>query len=74
MKRRRDRHPRMFDRPLPLYQNNGTYPDTLRVSFADGSVQDYDLRVAQPHPPCIQALETIRKWNGYTPPSLRERE
>ena len=55
--RRRERFPKMLPEPLQIYAMNGPYPDQLRVSFADGSTQIYDLRVTQPKPVLRKELD-----------------
>ena len=61
MGKRADRHPRMLPEPLQIYALHGRYPDILRVSFADGKTQIYDLRVEQPHPLIEENIRIIRK-------------
>ena len=43
-----------------------TKPDSIRVSFADGSTEIYDRRIRQPEPTIIRNIEIIQGWNtGY---------
>ena len=47
-------------------------PDTIRVSFEDGTTAVYDRREDQPAPLVYRNIQIIQSWQGYTPPSLRE--
>lgn len=49
------------------------YPDFIRVPMSDGSVRTYRREIEQPHPQCMESIETIRKW-GYVPPDMRDAE
>jgi len=40
----------MLPVPAELHTAGTEYPDSIRVSFTDGSTQIYDLRVRQPAP------------------------
>lgn len=59
--------PEMLGEPLPYYQHEySRHPESLRVSFGDGSTAIYDLRVNQPAPVVIENIRIIRKWKqGY---------
>ena len=53
-------------------------PDSIRVSFEDGSTGIYQLRNQMPKPIVEECISLIRKMKkakdsgGYTPPSLRK--
>ena len=43
--------PELLPQPLPTYAHEwSVHPDSIRVSFADGSTRIYDLRIEQPAP------------------------
>lgn len=60
---------------VPIYGHNYTgHPESIRVSFEDGSTAVYDIRRDQPHPIIIQNIEIIRKWKqGYNNQPMRRR-
>ena len=60
---------------MPIYEHEiSDHPDSIRVSFADGSTAIYDLRRDQPHPATVKSIEIIRKWNnGYKNQPMRRR-
>ena len=60
---------------VPIYDRDiSDHPDSIRVSFADGSTAVYDLRREQPHPATVKSIEIIRKWNnGYNNQPMRRR-
>ena len=70
-------------RPMPTAtmeyaDDSSRVPDTIRVSFDDGTTAIFDRREDQPKPLVYRNLQIIREMNeliygmGYTPPSLRE--
>ena len=69
------------ERPAPLPEGVPIYehdfeeiPESIRVSFENGSTAVYDLRREQPHPLTVKCVETIRKWNnGYNNQPMRRR-
>lgn len=76
-RRAKPKRPTILDRVVPIYEENrnGKYPDSIRVSFADGSTAVYDRHVEQPHPMCMESIEIIRKWNnGYNNQPMRRRK
>ena len=60
---------------VPIYDRDiSDHPDSIRVSFSDGSTAVYDLRRDQPHPATVKSIEIIRKWNnGYNNQPMRRR-
>ena len=69
--------PEMLPQMVPIYDHESTrHPDSIRVSFTDGTTEVYDIRRVQPHPLTIKSIETIRKWNnGYLKqPKYRRRK
>lgn len=59
---------------VPIYDRDiSDHPDSIRVSFSDGSTAVYDIRRNQPHPITVKCVETIRKWNGYNNQPMRRR-
>ena len=52
---------------VPVYTNPySEHPDSVRVSFMDGSTAIYDIRREQPHPVIEENIRIIRKWKqGY---------
>ena len=66
--------PAMLGKMVPIYDHNTSkHPDSIRVSFSDGSTAVYDIRRNQPHPITVKCVETIRKWNGYNNQPMRRR-
>ena len=69
--------PELLPEAVPYYDHDfSVHPDSIRVSFKDGSTAVYDLRAEQPHPVIIQNIKIIRKWKqGYVniPPRRRRR-
>ena len=67
--------PEMLPQMVPIYDHESTrHPDSIRVSFTDGTTEVYDIRRVQPHPLTIKSIETIRKWNnGYVNQPMRRR-
>ena len=50
-RRAKAKRPELLDKALPIYEHDTSkYPDSIRVSFADGSTAVYDIHVDQPHP------------------------
>ena len=74
-RRAKAKRPELLDKALPIYEHDTSkYPDSIRVSFADGSTAVYDIHVDQPHPACIESITIIRKWNnGYNNQPMRRR-
>ena len=60
---------------VPIYEHDfEEIPESIRVSFENGSTAVYDLRREQPHPLTVKCVETIRKWNnGYNNQPMRRR-
>lgn len=52
------------------------YPDIVRIPMDDGTVQDYEIIVRQPHPAfqkVINLLDSMPVYGGYkAPPPLTE--
>ena len=70
------KRPQILDKVVPIYDpdRNSKYPDSIRVSFEDGSTAVYDIHVDQPHPACMESITIIRKWNnGYVNQPMRRR-
>lgn len=82
MKRRdriRAKRPRALGQMVATYNDGySRIPDSIRVSFEDGSTGVYQLRNQMPGPVVEECCEIIRKMKsaekmgGYTPPSLRK--
>ena len=68
--------PDMLPRMVPIYDHDSSgHPDSIRVSFEDGSTEIYDIRRVQPHPATVKSIEIIRKWNnGYNNQPMRRRK
>lgn len=74
-RRTKPRRPKPLPDATMVYMDeDGRLPDIIRVSFEDGTSATYKRDWQQPHPLCMASIRTIRKWNGYTPPSLREEQ
>ena len=59
---------------VPIYEHEyDGHPDSIRVSFEDGSTAVYDIRREQPHPIIVENIRIIRKWNGYNKQPMRRR-
>ena len=59
--------PEMLPEVVTQYESEySTKPDSIRVSFVDGSTEIYDRRLRQPEPTIIRNIEIIQGWNtGY---------
>lgn len=59
--------PKMLTEAVPYYGHDWSeHPDSVRISFADGSTAIYDIRVEQPHPIIMENIRIIRKMKeGY---------
>ena len=53
---------------FPIWDHPGIsrYPETIRVSFSDGTVRTYLLSVEMPHPSLAAAIDNINKMEGYS--------
>lgn len=69
------KRPEMLPEVVTQYESEySTKPDSIRVSFADGSTAVYDLRAEMPAPMIRENIEIIRKWKTgyqYQPPRRR---
>lgn len=67
--------PKMMDKPVPQYEHKfSIQPDSIRVSFEDGSTAIYDRRINQPAPVIVENIQIIRKWKqGYVNNPARRR-
>lgn len=66
--------PEILGKVVPYYEFEfSEHPDSIRVSFKDGSTAVYDLRASQPHPIIMENVKIIRKWNGYNNQPMRRR-
>ena len=67
--------PDLLPKMVPIYDHESSgHPDSIRVSFEDGSTEIYDIRRVQPHPATVKSIEIIRKWNnGYNNQPMRRR-
>ena len=67
--------PNMLPRMVPIYDHESSgHPDSIRVSFEDGTTAVYELRTEMPAPVIIENIRIIRKWNtGYQAPKRRGR-
>lgn len=67
--------PKILPSAVPHYNSeHSPIPDSMRVSFSDGSTAVYDLRMDQPHPVILRNIEIIRKWEGYKYQPKRRRK
>ena len=54
--------PEMLPEPVPYYAyKHSRHPDSIRMSFRDGSTAVYDIRMEQPHPLVVENIKTIRE-------------
>lgn len=66
--------PEMLPEPVPYYEYDWSeHPDSVRISFSDGSTAIYDIRVKQPHPIIMENVRIIRRMNGYVNQPARRR-
>ena len=70
--------PELLPEPVPFYAyETSVHPDSVRVSFRDGSTAIYDIRRNMPHPLVIKngeiMAETKRKIQGYVNQPARRR-
>ena len=67
--------PELLPEAVPYYDTDFSFhPDSVRMSFSDGSTAVYDLRVEQPHPVIMENIRIIRKWKqGYVNQPARRR-
>ena len=71
----RNDKPKMLDKPMPCYMHEySRHPESIRVSFDDGSTAVYDLRVQQPAPVIVENIKIIRKWKGYVNQPVQRRK
>lgn len=61
------RRPEMLPEVVAKYDTDASEkPDSIRVSFADGSTEIYERRIQQPAPQIRESIRIIRKWKtGY---------
>ena len=60
--------PKALPQPVYNYERElSIYPDSIRVSFEDGTTAIYTMHPEQPKPQVIETIRIIRKWNseGY---------
>lgn len=60
--------PKALPQPVYNYERElSIYPDSIRVSFEDGTTAIYTMQPEQPKPQVIETIRIIRKWNseGY---------
>ena len=69
------KRPKILEKAVPYYDSDiSVHPDSIRMSFDDGSTAVYDLRVEMPHPIIIENISIIRKWKqGYVNQPARRR-
>ena len=74
-RRAKAKRPEILDKVVPIYDRDvSRHPDSIRISFEDGSTEIYDIRREQPHPATVKSIEIIRKWNnGYNNQPMRRR-
>ena len=66
--------PEMLPEAVPYYDHDwSAHPDSVRISFSDGSTAIYDIRVEQPHPIILENVKIIRRMNGYVNQPARRR-
>ena len=67
--------PEMLPEAVPHYEHDfSVHPDSVRISFSDGSTAVYDLRVEQPHPVILENIRIIRRMKqGYVNQPARRR-
>ena len=66
--------PEMLPEAVPHYEHDcSVHPDSVRISFSDGSTAIYDIRVEQPHPIILENVKIIRRMNGYVNQPARRR-
>ena len=71
------KRPEALEKIVPYYEHAWSkHPDSIRVSFTDGSTAVYDIRQDQPHPLIVENINIIRKWKtGYVnKPSRRKKK
>ena len=70
--------PEILPKPVPEYKHEfSKHPESVRLSFDDGSTAIYDLRVEQPAPVILENIKIIRRMKqGYVnqPPRRRGRK
>ena len=67
--------PAMLPEVVSYYDHDfSIFPDSIRVSFEDGSTAVYDVRMTQPAPIIMENIRIIRKWKqGYVNKPARRR-
>lgn len=70
--------PNLLPEPVPYYEHEySKHPDSIRMSFDDGSTAIYDIRRNMPHPLVIKnseiMKETKRRIQGYVNQPARRR-
>ena len=52
------------------------YPDIVRIPMSDGTVQNYQILVPQPHPAfkkVVDLLDKLPVYGGYKAPEIKKR-
>ena len=52
------------------------YPDIVRIPMDDGTVQDYQIVIQQPHPAfkkVVDLLDKLPVYGGYKAPEIKKR-
>ena len=69
--------PELLPEPVPFYAyETSVHPDSVRVSFEDGSTAIYDIRRNMPHPLVIKNIEIMKETKkkiGYINQPQRRR-
>ena len=67
--------PRMLPEVVSYYDRDfSVLPDSIRVSFDDGSTAVYELKTTHPSPVIMENIRIIRKWKqGYVNKPARRR-
>lgn len=69
------KRPEPLEKVVKYYDHEcSVHPDSIRVSFSDGSTAVYDIRREQPAPVIVENIKIIRKWKqGYVNQPVRRR-
>ena len=71
--------PELLPEAVPYYDTDFSFhPDSVRMSFSDGSTAIYDLRMNYPHPLVMRNAEIMRETKqnikqGYVNQPMRRR-
>ena len=75
MKPEENSRPKPLPGAVPYYKRESSrIPESIRISFSDGSTAVYELHVDQPAPQIVESIKIIRRMKqGYVNQPMRRR-